>query len=156
MAIDRLDSWKTHAEAAEILKCSQRTIARMADDKKIRRVLRRIPGRKPLPVFNPDDIETLRAEMVQVEPAPAAGQDRKALALRSGQAQVDLFAQLLRDRLSAAPRVPVERKLFLRLEEATEYSGMTRARLLRLIKEGSLDATRDRGWKIRRSDLEQI
>ena len=67
MMVDQLDDWKTQAEAAEILKCSQRTIGRMVGQKKIQRILRRVPGRKPMPVFNPDDIEALRAEMVQGE-----------------------------------------------------------------------------------------
>ena len=31
----------------------------MAAQKKIERVLRRVPGRKPMPVFNPDDIEAI-------------------------------------------------------------------------------------------------
>ena len=53
MAIDPLDNWKTQAEAAAILKCSQKTIGRMATQKKIQRVLRRVPGRTPMPVFNP-------------------------------------------------------------------------------------------------------
>ena len=44
-----------------ILKCSQKTVGRMAAQKKIQRVLRRVPGRKPMPVFNPDDIEAIRA-----------------------------------------------------------------------------------------------
>ena len=55
--VDQLDDWKTQAEAAEILKCSQRTIGRMVGQKKIQRILRRVPGRKPMPVFNSDDYE---------------------------------------------------------------------------------------------------
>ena len=43
MVMDPLDGWKTQAEAAEILKCSQKTIGRMAAQKKIQRVMRRIP-----------------------------------------------------------------------------------------------------------------
>ena len=43
MVIGQLDDWKTQAEAAEILKCSQKTIGRMAAQKKIQRVLRRVP-----------------------------------------------------------------------------------------------------------------
>ena len=46
MLTDRLDDWKTQAEAAEILKCSQKTVGRMAAQKKIQRVLRRVPGRR--------------------------------------------------------------------------------------------------------------
>ena len=48
MLTDQLDDWKTQADAAEILKCSQKTVGRMAAQKKIQRVLRRVPGGKPL------------------------------------------------------------------------------------------------------------
>ena len=86
MVVDQLDDWKTQAEAAEILKCSQKTVGRMAAQKKIQRVLRRVPGRKPMPVFNPDDIETIRAETVQVEPFPVTERrERKALARQTNQ-----------------------------------------------------------------------
>ena len=49
MLTDQLNDWKTQAEAAEILKCSEKTVGRMAAQKKIERVLRRVPGRKPMP-----------------------------------------------------------------------------------------------------------
>ena len=60
MLTDQLNDWKNQVEAAEILKCSEKTVGRMAAQKKIERVLRRVPGRKPMPVFNPDDIEAIR------------------------------------------------------------------------------------------------
>ena len=103
MVTDPLDDWKTQAEAAEILRCSQKTVGRMAAQKKIQRVLRRVPGRKPMPVFNPDDIEAIRAEMVQVEPFPVKERGKgKALARLPSQGGVDLLAQLLADRISPA------------------------------------------------------
>ena len=40
MLTDQLNDWKTQAEAAEILKCSDKTVGRMAAQKKIERVLR--------------------------------------------------------------------------------------------------------------------
>ena len=157
MVTDPLDNWKTQAEAAEILKCSQKTIGRMAAQKKIQRVLRRVPGRKPMPVFNPDDIEVIRAEMVQVEPFPVRDRgEGKALARLSSQGGVDLLAQLLADRLTPARSVPVEQKVFLNLKEAAEYSGMPKAWLMREIKSGEIKAIKAGGWRIRRADLEQL
>ena len=86
MVTNQLDDWKTQAEAAEILKCSQKTVGRMAAQKKIERVLRRVPGRKPMPVFNPDDIEAIRAETAQPKPFPVGKRvEEKALAPRSRQ-----------------------------------------------------------------------
>ena len=155
--MSKLDDWKTQAEAAEILKCSQKTIGRMAGQKKIQRVLRRVPGRKPMPVFNPDDIEMLRAEMVQVEPFPVRERgDGKALARQTSQGRVDLLAQLLADRIPPAPAVPVAQKVFLNLKEASEYSGMPKAWLVREIKSGKIKAIKAGGWRIRRADLEQL
>ena len=157
MVTDPLDDWKTQAEAAEILRCSQKTVGRMAAQKKIQRVLRRVPGRKPMPVFNPDDIEAIRAEMVQVEPFPVKERGKgKALARLPSQGGVDLLAQLLADRISPARSVPVEQKVFLNLKEAVEYSGLSKAWLMREIKSGKIKAMKTGGWRIRRSDLEQL
>ena len=157
MLTDRLDDWKTQAEAAEILKCSQKTVGRMAAQKKIQRVLRRVPGRKPMPVFNPDDIEAIRAETAQPEAFPVKERsEEKALARVPRQSGVDLLAQLLADRISPAGAVPVEQKVFLNLKEAAEYSGLSKAWLLREIKNGKIKAIKTGGWRIRRSDLLQL
>ena len=77
MVTDLLGDWKTQAEAAEILKCSQKTVSRMAAQKKIQRVLRRVPGRKPMPVFNPDDIEAIRAERCRSNRSRLESRERK-------------------------------------------------------------------------------
>ena len=37
MLTDQLNDWKTQAESAEILKCSEKTVGRMAAQKKIER-----------------------------------------------------------------------------------------------------------------------
>ena len=47
-------------------------------------------------------------------------------------------------------------KLFLTLNEAVEYIGLTRAFLQRAIGEGVIEAIKDRNWKVRRTDLEEI
>ena len=156
----RLEHWKTKAEAAEILKCSEKTISRLADQKRIQKVMRRNPGRRAQPVFNPDDIEAIRSDQDQIEAFPMAAARStpgSALARRdTAVSRVGVLAQLLADQLSPAPRVPVERKVLLNLREASEYSGMPKAWLLREIKAGKLKAIKAGGWRIRRSDLEQL
>ena len=47
-------------------------------------------------------------------------------------------------------------ELFLTLDEAVEYTGLTRAFLKRAIGEGVIEAIKDRSWKVRRSALEEI
>ena len=155
----QLEHWKTKAEASEILKCSEKTISRLAAQKRIQKLMRRNPGRRAQPVFSPDDIEALRGQD-QIEAFPVATERNApgtALARRdTAVSTVGVLAQLLADRLSPAPRVPVERKVLLNLREAAEYSGMPTAWLLREIKAGELKAIKAGGWRIRRSDLEQI
>ena len=154
---DQLEQWKTQAEAAEILKCSEKTISRMAGQNKIQRALRRVPGRKPMPVFNPIDVERIRSETMEVKPFPVAGaKEAKSLARVPSQDGVKLLAQLFAERLSSSRSVPVEQKVFLKLNEASEYMGMPKAWLRRQIKDGKLKAVLAGGWRIRRADLENL
>jgi hypothetical protein len=46
--------------------------------------------------------------------------------------------------------------LFLALPEASKYSGLSMTLLKRKIRSGELAALKDRGWRVRRSDLEKI
>jgi Rps23 Pro-64 3,4-dihydroxylase Tpa1-like proline 4-hydroxylase len=63
--------------------------------------------------------------------------------------------------VDAARRLSVARpqpfmKIYLTLEEASEFSGLSYEYLQRLIEEERVTAIDDFGWKIRRADLEQL
>jgi hypothetical protein len=47
-------------------------------------------------------------------------------------------------------------KVYLTLEEASEFSGLSFEYLERLIQEQTVKAIDDGGWKIRRRDLESL
>ena len=95
----------------------------MAAQGKIQKALRRVSGRKPMPVFNPRDIERLRSETVDLKPFPVEeAKEEKSLARRPSQDGTNLFAQLLADRLGSPQAVPLERKVFLNLDQASEYT----------------------------------
>ena len=57
METDKFADWKSKSEAAHILRCSNKTIERLAGQNKIQKVMRRIPGRRSTPVYHPGDIE---------------------------------------------------------------------------------------------------
>jgi excisionase family DNA binding protein len=57
--------------------------------------------------------------------------------------------------LGGARPYPVPR-LYLTLEEACEYSGLSYEYLVQLVQEQKLTAIEDGGWKIRRADLESL
>ena len=159
---DQFSDWLSKATAAQILGCSEKTIERLATQKKIQKVMLRIPGRRSTPVYHPGDVETLRSASARLEPFPVASPAAprgKAAALvpagPSGRSAGDMFLQLLTSGIPR-PSIGPRHKLFLTLKEAAEYSGMSRGWLLSKIKDGELAAIKVGGWKIRRSDLEQL
>ena len=157
MLTDRLDDWKTQAEAAEILKCSQKTVGRMAAQRRFSAYCVAFPDASPCRF----SIQTISRRSVLRRRNPKhsrlkSGVRKRPLARVPRQSGVDLLAQLLADRISPAGAVPVEQKVFLNLKEAAEYSGLSKAWLLREIKNGKIKAIKTGGWRIRRSDLLQL
>lgn len=63
---------------------------------------------------------------------------------------IDAVKALGGSRPSAIPR------LYLTLEEASEYSGLSSEYLVQLVQEHKLTAIYDGGWKVRRADLESL
>lgn len=174
-----LSDWPTIVDAARSIGVSRRTIERLARARKLEQRLRPQAGSPAVAVYNPDDVARLAAER---RPAPAPfvldavqgsapgnGHVRDSRiensgALTSTAAAADdpirqLFAAALRAVLSPPSppvSVTVAERPVLTLEEAAAASGWSRTYLLRKIKAGTLPAEKDRGWKIRRRDLEQL
>jgi|HubBroStandDraft_4_1064222.scaffolds.fasta_scaffold278705_2 excisionase family DNA binding protein len=146
-----LSVWKTKAEAAAILRCSEKTVERYAEKGDLDRKTRRVPGRRPLPVFSPDDLDRLQKESIQPQPARALGDAGTALAKIPRDVPSFLAELLTRSREPA-----VSTKTFLTVEEASKVSGLTQAYLRRKIHASELPAIKDGGWKIRRIDLDKI
>lgn len=147
-----IEEWKTKREAASILGVSEKTIERYAEKGQLARKERRIPGRVPLPVFSPDDIARIQKETMQPTPAgasPAPGANLARISPRGD--VVTLLAELLRAREPTPSS-----KMFLTIEEAAAHSGLSETYLRRKIKAGELVALKDRGWKIRRGDLDKL
>jgi excisionase family DNA binding protein len=140
--------WLTKQEIMKELGLSERTLERMLQRDEIKRAHRRVPGRKPITVISPDDIERLRAEVVKPEPIPAPEERALAVRQRSG---MELLA-LLRN-TAQVPALP----LFLSVKEASEFSGLSQALIRRLITQKKLKKVwLDRGYRISRKELETL
>jgi AraC-like DNA-binding protein len=140
--------WRTKQEIMKELGLSERTLERMLQRNEINRAHRRVPGRKPITVISPHDIERLRAEVVKPEPAPA--QEARALAVRHRPGLERLA--LLRNS-AQVPALP----LFLSLKETAEFSGLSQELLKRLIKQKKLKKVwLDRGYRLSRKELETL
>jgi helix-turn-helix protein len=140
--------WLTKQEIMKELGLSERTLERMLQRDEIKRAHCRVPGRKPITVISPDDIERLRAEVVKPEPIPAPEERALAVRQRSG---MELLA-LLRN-TAWVPALP----LFLSLKEASEFSGLSQALIRRLITQKKFKKVwLDRGYRISRKELETL
>jgi excisionase family DNA binding protein len=142
-------SWIPKGEAAEQLGLSERTLERLIQKRKLKLAYRRIPGRRPIAVLRPEDVEQLRAETIaplsdaEVQALPAAGESRA----------LSLPLRRLDNLLAAQPR-PVRR--FLTIPEAADYVGLPQGYLLRMVRSGKLPGLKAGGWRVRKEDLDKL
>ena len=147
-----LDDWSTKTQAAAFLKVSEKTIERLASKGDLRRATRKRPGIRPLPVYDPDDLQKIKdsqiphAEIITQANAP---QQQPALVPR-----LDLPSFL--QSLMHGADVPLRDKLFFSVKEAARYSGLPQSTIRRLIHAAKIPAFKAGGWRIKRSDLEQL
>ena len=143
------EEWLTRDEAIKQLNRSQASIERLVRAGALRSQLVEVPGRKPMRVYAADSVQKLKRVSDDV---PMLRSEPKAVALAVPETALTVARELV-DRITS-PRVPLDKKLWLTLEEAVLYSGRTRALLLRECREGVLRSEKDGGWKIQRASLE--
>jgi excisionase family DNA binding protein len=147
-----LSAWVPKSDVVRETGISERSLERRVQARKIRQGYRTLPGRRPLPVLHPEDVEQLRAEMVH-RVTEEGEKNLPALPVRSNSNGVDALSALLS---AMTQQLPKERPLFLTLREASEYSGLPQECLKRLIAEEKLPAMKSSGYRIRRRDLDAL
>ena len=151
---DTIDDWFTKSQAAAFLQLSEKTVERLAAKGQIHRASRKRPGVRPQRVYDPDDLQKIkdsqipRVEIVSQAEAP---QQQPALVPRA-----DLLPSLLQNLFPPSDFLPLRDKLFLTLKEAARFAGLPQATIRRLIHSAALPAVKAGGWRIKRSDLEQL
>jgi hypothetical protein len=150
-----LSTWLTESEAAECLGISIRTLQRKcAAGEGPERRERQRPGRKPEPVYNPEDVDRLATS------PPAVFSSNSAIAPRVGNdiappgSIIEQLAAALHKRLQEPPPRPPARWLDLRA--ASARTGLSVALLRRLIASGRLKVVRDRSLKVLQSDIDNL
>lgn len=171
-----LSDWLTKAEAARLIGVSTKAIERWAQAGKLEQRSRPQAHGPNVVVYFPDDVARLASERHPDAPpfvlpavadpprrngrsAAAAAAEPMALALpvSAGEPEIRaLFAAALRAVMSQTSETSMSETLFLTIAQAAAVSGLSKACLRRMIRDGTLAAIRDRGWRIRRRDLEQL
>ena len=148
-----IDDWFTKSQAASVLRVSEKTIERLATKGEIRRATRKRPGVRPSPVYCPEDLDRVKnAQTAQAVVMPPQAEAGGVPALGSRAGELSAFLQSL---ITGAD-VPLRDKLFLSVKEATRFSGLPETAIRRLLRSRKLPGVKTGGWRIKRSDLEQL
>jgi hypothetical protein len=151
MAAD-YSTWPTKQEARQQLGgVPERTFDRWLAEHDVKVFYRKVTGRRPVPVVDPAGIALLQKEMIAAAPTLPATQESPGLPVSPQiSPQWREMAAAFLTQVSPPPQA-----LFLTLEEAEAYSGLTPTLLKRLVNEGTLFGfTRDNGYKISRKSLD--
>jgi len=181
-----LSDWLPLLGAAMAIRCSRRTVERLARAGKLEQRLRPQKGSPPVVVYNPDDVARLAAERQPAAPPfvlpamPAGngnGHAREASsagmrALRnpdgaySGEDLIRGLALLISKALQSPPSPPVAEShvgetLYLDVEQAAAYLHWTTRDLRAAIRDREVPCRKPnqrewRTWRIRRKDLEAL
>lgn len=137
------EDWPALTDVVERTGISERTLHRKIAAGELRREYRRIPGRKPLPVLDPEQAKSLEESVLH---PISANLPAKA-------PQTDMAALLAAFNPAA---VPLHLKFYLSIDEASELSGLPKAFLLRKVRSKELPAVKVPSWRIKRVDLESF
>ena len=144
-----LDDWLIKTQAAAFLQVSEKTIERLATKGDVRRATRKRPGVRPLPVYDPDDLQKIKDS--QIPRVEIIGGSTAAARARP---RVDLLPSFLQTLFPSD--LPLRDKLFLTIKEAARFAGLPQATIRRLIHAGKIPAVKAGGWRIKRSELEKL
>lgn len=155
-------AWPTKQQAADAIGVSTKLVEQLATEGKLQTAKYRRPEGGPrLSVYHPADVERLRLERnpdappFVLPPEPDAPQ---AIARAQPQDLLQMLAAAITSQKSEKPpAVRIAERLFLSIQEASDYSGLPQSHIRRLMKAGTLPALRTGGgWRIKRADLEKL
>jgi hypothetical protein len=130
--------WLSKEEAARQLGTTVRTVERYVAERKLGCRPLRMPGRKPLPTIDPEDVARMASEMNKGAVLPPQLLESKAGAqidvLRMIPDLVNRIAESIE--LSRPPRV----RQFMTIEEAAQYTSLPLGLLRRFVRQGRLPA----------------
>lgn len=171
-------TWLTKQRAAEAIGVSTKTVEKMAADKKIQQATRKSDSGANVAVYHPEDVERIRKErnpdaepFVLSSPGETAATETRQLA-KPNSMDMEGVARLVAQMMSGSQSsqnlisgnasqnsqkssISVDRKPLLTIQEAQEYTGLSRGLLLEANKSGKLPAFKiGRKWRVKRADLD--
>ncbi len=136
------EDWISKQEVIRRTGLTGKTVERKTRSGELTRHYLNIPGRRPLAVFPPQEIEQLEQKTLTAVPTK-----KRPLPALPPPSDPSLLLSLIRI---------VERKLYVTLKEAVLLSGLPPFYIIEQVRTGGLPAVKvGRAWRIRSDDLRQ-
>ena len=145
---DKRDNWLAMGEVVAQTGLSQRTVYRMVSEGRLTQAQRRIPGRRPLSVFDPIEVAGIVASTSGPKPISGRPVNRRDKDSAEEAPDGERFPG------AALPPSELSFKLYLTEEEAIRYTGFGRAHLRAFGKGKMIGPHGSRVY--RRVDLEKL
>jgi hypothetical protein len=151
-----ISDWLTYPQAAKLTGIPRRTLERRVAEGRLVVASRRGGGRKPMSVLDPHGLQNLVAEeekslsLMRSEPQQVATIPPPPPVVQITHAAPDMQGrhEIVLRRAS--------RSRFVTLDAASEYCGLPRAYLERLIRDQRLPAIKSGAWYVATADLDAI
>lgn len=147
------DSWLPMNEVKQQTGMSERTIYRMVEEGKLRQAKRPIPGRKPLSVYDPDNVAELARLALRALPQvmlPDGGMAETAIVPVANALVEAIHIAAFR---TSSELAELAHKTYLTIDEARRLTGLSERTIQRAAKDG---AVKRMGRVYRRADLERL
>jgi hypothetical protein len=151
-----LDGWLTKGEVMKRTGLSDRTIDRKVEAGEIQMRQQTVPGRRPLPLYSPDDIERLIASSINSrpfimppDPGPSFSQQLVPMANNAVQEIGRVLSGVGDVRKNAFGG-----RTYLTIKEAVEFTGLPANVLLTAVKEGEIKGRKAGKWYLQRQSIE--
>lgn len=152
-----MSSWYTKSQVSTILGVSEKTVERMIARGELHHEKRKRPGKGPVTVLDPEDVEKARQALADAAPSPAVIQNAEGsnLPARRMGNPIDALVEALAAAAPAKhPTVPIHERLYLSIPEAAALSGLPQSYIRAQAHAGNLHhAPAGRGLKVLREDV---
>ena len=148
--MENLDTWIAKGEVVQRTGLTERTLERKVKAGELRREYRTIPGRKPLPVFHPEDVEKLTTNTLTPIPLKKKALPTSRQLIPTSQRPVPASESVV-----VSVSVSLADKDYLTLKEAALLKGLPISYLRKKVQSKEISAIKLKSWRIHRDDLRQ-
>lgn len=151
-----LDGWLTKGEVMKRTGLSDRTIDRKVEAGEIQMRQQTVPGRRPLPLYSPDDVQRLIDLSINSRPfvmPPDSGPSPAQQLVPVANDAIQVLGRVLSS-VGDIRKNAFGGRTYLTIDEAAEFTGLPKNVLRKAAQDGDIKARKADKWYLRRDSVE--